>query len=86
MTHKDTNEELDKIFKLACDTSDGTISAIEAAHTIEALCQSKCIEAEKRGRSDELLKLYEWGKTIDDQWNAHFKERLNELSTKGQKE
>lgn len=34
---------------------------------------------EKAARADELIRLSEWGKTIDAQWNNHFKERLAAL-------
>lgn len=37
-------------------------------------------QGEKAGRSDELVKIVDWGKTVDDQWNQHFELRLAELT------
>lgn len=42
-----------EIFKLACDTSDGTVSAVDAAHQFLALLDAHVIEA----RIDELERL-----------------------------
>lgn len=57
----------------------GEYTVVKAHQTITHRIEEARIEGEKYGRSDELVKLSEWGKTIDDQWNAHFKERLKQL-------
>lgn len=51
---------------------------------VQSLIQKTVDDAFRAGQVEELNKLSEWGKTIDDQWNAHFKDRLAQLK-KGSK-
>ena len=65
----------------AHNTADGWCCACEADIAfLNAEIKRKELEAECRGRTDELVKLSDWGKTIDDQWNDHFRSRLNTIT------
>lgn len=74
-----TNKRFNRFDQELIDTYFNTEGKAAIQRFIQSEVTKARIAGEGYGRADELTKLYEWGKTIDDQWNKHFEDRLKEL-------
>jgi len=74
--------EQDKIFRLACDISDGTVSAIDGSHTIHQLIREARIEELKTfvGILNDIDPYQPLDGTPRDYVNGKFNDRIEQLN------